>query len=208
MTSIDTITLEVADTATADTFYAAVLGPDNRVRVRASQEPTSGFRGFSLSLIVNQPADGDALFEAALDAGATALKPAKKSIWGYGGVFQAPDGTIWKVATPNKKNTGPAAPRYDDIVLLLGVADVAASKQFYLDHGLTVEKSFRTMYVEFASAPGAVKLGLYRRRALAKDAGVAPDGSGSHRLTLAGAPEPFTDPDGFAWETSSVSADS
>jgi catechol 2,3-dioxygenase-like lactoylglutathione lyase family enzyme len=208
MTSIDTITLEVADTAAAETFYAAVLGPDSRVRVRASQEPTSGFRGFSLSLIVAQPADGDALFEAAVAAGATVLKPAKKSFWGYGGVFQAPDGTIWKVATPNKKNTGPGAPRYDDIVLLLGAADVAASKQFYLDHGLTVEKSFRTMYVEFASEPGKVKLGLYRRRALAKDAGVAPEGSGSHRIALGAAAGSFTDPDGFAWETSSVSAES
>jgi predicted lactoylglutathione lyase len=208
MTSIDTITLEVADTAAAETFYAAGLGSDHRVRVRASQEPTDGFRGFSLSLIVAQPADGDALFEAAVDAGATVLKPAKKSFWGYGGVFQAPDGTIWKVATPNKKNTGPAAPGYDDIVLLLGAADVAASKQFYLDHGLTVAKSFRNMYIEFDSAPGAVKLGLYRRRALAKDAGVAPGGSGSHRIALGGAPEQLTDPDGFAWETSSVSAES
>jgi uncharacterized glyoxalase superfamily protein PhnB len=208
MTSIDTITLEVADTAAAEAFYAAVLGADNRVRVRAAQEPSTGFRGFSLSLIVAQPADGDALFEAAIDVGATVLKSAKKSIWGYGGVFQAPDGTIWKVATPTKKNTGPATPKYDEIVLLLGAADVAASKQFYLDHGLTVAKSFRNMYVEFDSEPGAVKLGLYRRRALAKDAGVSPEGSGSHRIALGGAAEPITDPDGFAWETSSVSAES
>jgi hypothetical protein len=85
---------------------------------------------------------------------------------------------------------------------------VAASKQFYLDHGLSVAKSFRTMYVEFASEPGAIKLGLYRRRALAKDAGVAPDGSGSHRIALGGAGEPFTDPDGFAWEPSSIAAES
>ncbi|WP_407703638.1 hypothetical protein [Streptomyces triticagri] len=31
-------------------------------------------------------------------------------------------------------------------------------------------------------------------------AGIAPDGSGSHRLTIGGDTEPFTDPDGFAWE--------
>jgi len=208
MTSIDTITLEVADTAAAERFYADVLGADHRVRVRASDEPTSGFRGFSLSLIVAQPADGDALFDAAVAAGATVLKSAKKSIWGYGGVFQAPDGTIWKVATPSKKTTGPAEPKYDDIVLLLGAADVAATKQFYLDHGLTVEKSFRNMYVEFAGEPGAVKLGLYRRRALAKDAGVDPEGSGSHRIVLGGAPGPLTDPDGFTWESASITAES
>ena len=42
-----------------------------------------------------------------------------------------------------------------------------------------------------------VKLGLYSRKALAKDAGVAPEGSGSHRLVIGGAA--FTDPDGFVW---------
>ena len=34
----------------------------------------------------------------------------------------------------------------------------------------------------------------------AKDAGVAADGSGSHRLIIGGDAGPFTDPDGFAWE--------
>jgi hypothetical protein len=46
-----------------------------------------------------------------------------------------------------------------------------------------------------------VKLGLYGRRALAKDAGVAPDGTGSHRLTIGSDAGSFTDPDGFSWET-------
>ena len=96
--------------------------------------------------------------------------------------MQAPDGTIWKVATSAKKDTGPATREIDEIVLLLGVADVAASKRFYVDHGLAVAKSFGRKYVEFDMPSGAVKLALYGRRALAKDAGVAPDGSGSHRL--------------------------
>jgi hypothetical protein len=64
------------------------------------------------------------LVGAALDAGATPLKPAAKSLWGYGGVVQAPDGTIWKVATSAKKDTGPATRRIDERVLVLGVADV------------------------------------------------------------------------------------
>ena len=81
--------------------------------------------------------------------GATALKPAAKSFWGYGGVVQAPDGTIWKVATSAKKDTGPATRQIDDFVLLLGVADVAATKRFYVDHGLAVAKSFGSKYVEF-----------------------------------------------------------
>ena len=84
-------------------------------------------------------------------------------------------------------------------MLLLGVADVAASKRFYIDRGLAVAKSFGRMYVEFATPSSPVKLALYRRRALAKDAGVSPDGSGSHRLVIGGDAEAFTDPDGFAW---------
>ena len=67
-------------------------------------------------------------------------------------------------------------------MLLLGVADVAASKRFYVERGLAVAKSFGRKYVEFATRVGSVTLALYGRRALAKDAGVAPDGTGSHRL--------------------------
>jgi hypothetical protein len=47
--------------------------------------------------------------------------------------------------------------------------------------------------------PSTSKLGLYKRRALAKDAGVSRDGSGSHRLVIGSDGGPFTDPDGFAW---------
>ena len=207
MTSIDTITLEVADVAAAERFYATAFDlTDDRLAFRASDAPTTGFRGFTLSLIVSQPANVDALIDAALEAGATTLRAPKKSMWGYGGVVQAPDGTIWKAATPKKKDTGPAAKAFDDIVLLLGVADVSASKKFYVDHGLTVRKSFANTYVEFASGAGAIQLGLYKRRGLAKDAGVSPDGGGSHRIAVGGTSGPFTDPDGFAWETSSLVA--
>jgi len=146
------------------------------------------------------------LFDAALDAGATPLKPAKKGLWGYGGVLRAPDGTIWKVATSSKKDSGPATRKIDEIVLLLGVADVAASKRFYLDRGLTVAKSFGRKYVEFATTSSPVKPALYGRRALAKDAGVSPDGTGSHRVVVGSDAAPFTDPDGFAWEAASSTA--
>ncbi|MFE5936887.1 glyoxalase [Streptomyces sp. NPDC056470] len=199
MNSIDTVTLEVADTTAAERFYTA-FGLGDQVRLRASDAPTTGFRGFSLSLTVSRPADVKAFAEAALDAGATALKPVSKSFWGYGGVVRAPDGTIWKIATSEKKDTGPATGRIDQIVLLLGAADVTASKQFYVEHGLTVAKSFGRKYVEFAAGSGPVKLALYGRRALAKDVGVPVDGAGSHRLVLGGGTEAFTDPDGFAWE--------
>ncbi len=200
MTSIESITLEVTDPGAADRFYAAAFGLGDRLRLRASESPTNGFRGFTLSLTVSQPATAKGFIDAALDAGATSLKPAAKSFWGYGGVVQAPDGTIWKVATSEKKDTGPATRQFDQIVLLLGAADVAVSKRFYIDQGLTVAKSFGRKYVEFATPSSAVKLALYGRRALAKDAGVAPDGTGSHRLSIGSDAGGFTDPDGFTWE--------
>ncbi|MFJ8007494.1 VOC family protein [Streptomyces fagopyri] len=201
MKSIDSVTLEVADTTAAARFYSTVFGLDSsHVRLRASEAPTTGFRGFTLSLVVSQPGNVDALIGAALAAGATVLKPASKSLWGYGGVVQAPDGTIWKIATSAKKDTGPAGRDFDELVLLLGVEDVKATKQFYVGQGLTVGKSFGGKYVEFDAGPGSVKLALYKRRALAKDAGVPADGAGSHRIVLAGTISPFTDPDGFVWE--------
>jgi predicted lactoylglutathione lyase len=200
MASIDSVLLEVADLPAAERFYAAAFDLGSAVRLRASDEPTSGFRGFTLSLVVSQPGTARALLDAALEAGATSLKPAAKSFWGFGGVVRAPDGTIWKVATSAKKDTGPATRQVDTIALLLGVADVRASKRFYAERGLAVAKSFGGKYVEFAAGSGPVTLALYGRRALAKDAGVPVDGSGSHRVVLVGDGGPVTDPDGFAWE--------
>jgi predicted lactoylglutathione lyase len=197
MTSIEYVTLEVADTEAAERFYADAFGLDKQLRLRESAEQTAGFRGFTLSLTVSQPSTVSSLFDAAVKAGATPLKPVRKSLWGWGGVVQAPDGAIWKVATSAKKDTGPATREIDQFVLLLGVTDVAASKRFYIERGHTVAKSFGK-YVEFALPSSPVKFGLYGRRALAKDAGVAPEGTGSHRLTIAG--DNVTDPDGFLWE--------
>lgn len=200
MTSLDSVILEVTDPASAERFYADAFGSPSQVRLRASEEPTAGFRGFTLSVTVSQPANVRALTDAALAAGATALKPAAKSFWGFGGVVQAPDGTIWKIATSAKKDSGPAVREIGDIVLLLGVADVRATRTFYTDRGLRVGKSFGSKYVEFATDDSPVKFALYGHRALAKDAGVPADGSGSHRLAIAGDSGAFTDPDGFAWE--------
>jgi len=204
MNAIDSITLEVADTAAAERFYNAAFGLGDLLRVRASDAPTTGFRGFTLSLIVAQPSNVNGLIDAAVDAGATPLKAAEKSLWGFGGVVQAPDGTIWTVASSAKKDTGPVTRQVDEIVLLLGAEDVGASKRFYVDHGLAVGKSVGS-YVDFAMPSSSVGLNLYKRRALAKVAGVAPEGSGSHRLVINSGAESFTDPDGFAWEPASVS---
>jgi uncharacterized glyoxalase superfamily protein PhnB len=200
MPSITSITLEVPDPTPARAFLSAAFDLDAQVQLRASDAPTSGFRGFTLSLVVSQPSTVDALFATALDAGATPLKPIKKSFWGYGGVVVSPDGTIWKIATSNRKNSGPASRQIDDIVLLLGSADVLASKRFYVDHGLQVAKSFGRKYVEFDTDSSAIKLALYGRAALAKDAGVPAQGSGSHRIAINSDAGRFSDPDRFAWE--------
>src|SRR6202012_344043 len=148
MASIASVTLEVAALPAAGRFYAAAFDLGSAIRLRASDAPTSGFRAFTLSLVVSQPATAQALLESAAAAGATVLKPAAKSFWGYSGVVRAPDGTIWKVATSSKKDTGPATRQVDRIALLLGVADVKASKRFYADRGLAVGKSFGGKYVE------------------------------------------------------------
>ncbi|WP_026928849.1 glyoxalase [Glycomyces tenuis] len=201
MTSIKTITLETADIAAARTFYDTAFGLGDRLALRESEAPTSGFRGFTLSLIVSQPAGVHRLYDAAMDAGAESIKPVTKSMWGHGSVLRAPDGTVWQVATSAKKDTGPDSGEIDDIVLLLGVSDMKASKQFYVDHGLAVEKSYGSKYIEFASRPGEVTLAMYKRKGLAKTVGVDAEGGGSHRLVVGGDTEPFADPDGFEWET-------
>jgi predicted lactoylglutathione lyase len=203
MTSIEHVTLEVDDPTAADRFNTAAFDLGDLVRTRASEAPTTGFRGFTMSLVVSQPGTVDAFMDAALDAGATALKPAKKSLWGYGGVVQAPDGTIWTLASSSKKDTGPATRQVDDFVVQLGVDDVAASKQFYVDHGLPVAKSYGRRYVQLGTPSDPVKLALYKRSNLAKTAGVSPDGTGSHRIAIGSDNGSFTDPDGFTWEATS-----
>jgi predicted lactoylglutathione lyase len=200
MTSIESVILELPDPGAAADFYTTAFGVGTQVGVRASAVPTTGFRGFTMSLVVSQPSTVDSLVGTALDNGATALKPVAKSFWGYGGVVQAPDGAIWKVATSSKKDTGPATRQIDDVVLLLGVANVKATKRFYVDRGLAVKRSFGGKYVEFDAPASHVKLALYGRGALAKDAGVSPDGTGSHRIVICGDAGAFSDPDGFAWE--------
>ncbi|WP_190216154.1 glyoxalase [Streptomyces griseosporeus] len=199
-TSLTSVTLDVADVAGAQRFYSA-FGVDTRIGLRASEAPSTGFRCFTLALTVSGPASVDGFLRTAVDAGATVLKAAARSLWGYGGVVQAPDGTIFKVATSAKKDTGPATREIDEIVLLLGVEDVKAAKQFYVGRGLAVARSFGGKYAEFtADECSPVKLALYKRRALAKDLGVPADGTGSHRIVLGCTTGAFTDPDGFRWQ--------
>ena len=204
MTHIARLTVQTADLDASRTFWSA-LGLDHLVDVAHTDEPSTGFRGFTVSLIVAGPATALALVDAATAAGGTVLKPATRSFWGFGGVVADPDGTIVKIASSSKKDTGPATHHIDSVVVLLGCDDVAATRQFYVDHGLTVGKSFGRKYVDFAMEGSPIALGLYGRKALAKDAGVPADGTGSHRIVIGGDAGDLTDPEGFRWHTATVS---
>lgn len=61
MTSIESLTLEAPDITAADAFYTAAFGLDGEVALCASDAPTTGFRGFTVSLVVSQPATVDGL---------------------------------------------------------------------------------------------------------------------------------------------------
>jgi len=200
MNTIDSITLEVSDLPAAQSFYGSVFGLGERLRLRATDAATSGFRGYTLSLIVAQPANAQLLLDDAVAAGASVLKPAAKSLWGFGGTVQAPDGAVWNIATSSKKDAAPASREIENVVLLLGVADVKASKAFYVDRGVPVKRSFGS-YVDFETPEGSIGLGLYKRAALAKSAGISNEGSGAHRIAVHGSLGDTIDPDGFAWES-------
>jgi predicted lactoylglutathione lyase len=199
--TISSLTLEVSEPAASQSFYETALGVDSQVRARTADTPATGFRGFTISLVVGQPSTVDSLLETALAGAAKTLKPAEKGLWGYGAVVQDADGVIWKLATSAKKDKNPATRKIEDLVLLIGAADLRASKRFYVERGLSVKRSFPGRYVEFDAAAGGIKLALYPGRAgLAKDAGIAPDGDGPHGIAVNSSAGRFSDPDGFIWE--------
>ncbi|MDA1364930.1 putative glyoxalase superfamily protein PhnB [Glycomyces algeriensis] len=202
MNAIETVTLEVEDTAAAEAFYAAAfdLGEDSWLRVRPAKDASSGFRGFAISLVVAQPGTVDSFAETALAAGATAIKAPEKSLWGYGAVLRDPEGNIWKIASSQKKQTGPVTREVESVNVGIGVADVAATKQYYIDKGLKVAKAFGRKYVEFEAPGDAVSLSLYSRKFAAKTSFVPQEGSGSHRIVFGSGAGTFTDADGFEWE--------
>ena len=123
MSSVEAITIETSESTSAG-FYEDALGLGSRVRTRHAEGPASGFRGFLLGLVLRQPADVDEIIRIAVTSGATSVKPAAKSLWGYGGVIQAPDGTIVTLASSSKKDSAPASAEVQEIGLQLGVADV------------------------------------------------------------------------------------
>jgi hypothetical protein len=124
---------------------------------------------------------------AAVQSGAKVLKLARKGLFGgFSGVYQAPDGAIWKLAAPTKKDTGPAGepPLPTETGAILGVAEPKVSKVFYEALGMTVDRDYGSKFVDFTLTPGTCRFGLMPRKALAKDAGVGEDGAGFRAAVL------------------------
>ncbi|PZG17547.1 bleomycin resistance protein [Micromonospora craterilacus] len=148
---------------------------------------TSGFRGYVLSSIVNQPAEVKALLDAAIANGATVIKPAKKQLFGeFNAVYRAPDGAVWKVAAASKKDMDlvPDPPKPTETAVFLGVAKPTASKAFYETLGMSVDRDYGDKFIDFTITGGVCRLGLLLRKALAKDAGVDEHGDGFSALVL------------------------
>lgn len=64
MATIDTVIVEAPDPVAAREFATEVFGIGDGLDYRAGGEPSSGFRGFTLSAVVAQPATVDALVDA------------------------------------------------------------------------------------------------------------------------------------------------
>ena len=182
-------------------FYTAAFGLADQLRLRASDAPTTGFRGFTLTLTVSQPATVRGLIDSAVDAGATPLKPVAKSFWGYGGVMQSTgrDDLAGRDLGEEGHRRGhredrrgrAAARRRRREARPSGSTSSAASRWRRASAASTSSSPPRRVPSSWRSTGAAH---------LAKDAGVAPEGTGSHRLVLGSDGGPFTDPDGFAWE--------
>lgn len=154
---------------------------------------SSGFECFTLSALVGSAGEVDALLVRAGRAGGTILKPSKRAFWGgYSGYFADPDGHLWKVGTDKKPEKGHSAVSEDQgelpgpvlqaMPVTLGVADVKKTRDFYVSLGCEVAKD----YGRFVSLKVGehFEIGLYRLKALAKDAGVSPVGAGFHGFTF------------------------
>jgi catechol 2,3-dioxygenase-like lactoylglutathione lyase family enzyme len=71
-----------------------------------------------------------------------------------------------------------------ETAVTLGVEDFKTVKEFYSEGlGCPIDKSFGS-FVSFNLGDGSSTLGLYKRKALARDAGVGADGNGFRGFTL------------------------
>ena len=121
---ITLVTLGVADLARAADFYAAwgwtphprsqdgvffyqmngavlaLFDQQDLAKDQGRPGAPLGTGAFTLAQNCADDAETDAVFEGALQAGATCLKRPEKVFWGgYSGYFSDPDGHVWEIAT-------------------------------------------------------------------------------------------------------------
>lgn len=148
--------------------------PDAESAVRGAGPAVGAFGGYVLTLIVAGPREVRAVFDAAVASGSETLKRPKKALFGaYSGVFQSIDGAIWKVAAATNKeaNGGEPDTRPSETSIILGVASPKASRTFYVELGMRVDRDYGTKYIDFHPVPGGSRLCLMDRGVLARDAG-------------------------------------
>ena len=169
--------------------FALALRPWDALAAEAGAAPASrGFRGFTLSYIVEDSDAVDSVLANAVRAGATLSKPTRWAFWGYSGYVTDPSGCLWKIASPKRRpllrggepaQANGVRPPATEVALTIAVADVKSAKAFYAGGlGWDVDKNFG----KFVSFDGG--LAMYRRDALAKDAAVPEPGDGFRGVTV------------------------
>ncbi|MGN6167454.1 MAG: VOC family protein [Solirubrobacteraceae bacterium] len=155
---------------------------------------TSGFRAFTLSYILGSADDVDQILNRLERHGGRVSKPPKNAVWGYSAYVTDPSGYLWKIASSKRRSLlgrkEPAtsnghAINPQEVPITIGVADMRRTKEFYEQGlGLPVKKAFGNKFVMFRGEGGTSDLGMYKREALAKDAAVAPEGSGFRGFSI------------------------
>jgi catechol 2,3-dioxygenase-like lactoylglutathione lyase family enzyme len=215
---IDTITLGVSGVEHASDFYERAFGgvvrgdrkapvvsfgdaasplalrPWEALAHEAGLEADSrGFRGFTLSYIVDTADAVDQLLDRAERSGGEVSKPPKNAPWGYSAYVTDPGGHLWKIASSKRRplfgGKKPASPNGvitpKELPITIGVADMKASKEFYKGGlNLPVKKAFGNKFVMFSGEGGRSDLGMYKREALAQDAAVSAEGSGFRGFSI------------------------
>ena len=229
--TIDVITLGVHDLSGAAAFYEAAFGfpvrdddssharlelglgssalelrPWDALAESAGASPeSSGFRGFTLSYIVESWHEVDELVARAERAGGVISKPPRTAVWGYSAYVTDPSGHLWKIASSKRKpllgrkdGNGAATPiKPQELVLTIGVGDMKRGKQFYKDELAWPTRKDYSKFVLFDGGGATPDLALYRWDTLADDAGVAPTGSGFRGFAISHAGRTYVaDPDG------------
>jgi catechol 2,3-dioxygenase-like lactoylglutathione lyase family enzyme len=220
---IDEVTIGVTDLERSRRFYEEGLGfaleetlalrPWDALAADLGVSPEGrGFRGFTLSYIVDDAAAVDAVLARAVRAGGLISKPPRTAVWGYSAYVTDPSGHLWKIASPKRRpllarkrsEDAPSGPT--EVALTVGVGDMKRAKEFYSERlGLPIKKDY-SKFVSFDGGEGRVDLAIYKWDALAKDADVPPAGAGFRGFAMSVAASRdedggwFTDPDGYFWK--------